>query len=251
LVVVGSDDTWRQRLMIATLCCNSIGVAGFRSAAGLHVMDRHPEGPIELLLPAPRKLRLLGVDVHVGPVDPQDITEVDGIRCTTIERTLCDLGAVEPWWVVEYALESAWRSGLDLRSLQARIDQLHRPGQHGTKVAQELVVEARLQGRPTESALEVRLEAIIGDIEGVVRQHVVRDDTGAFVARVDFAIPRARLAIEAHSKQFHSGAEAERRDLRRHERLVACGWSVEYVTSEQMKDPSKVRAPILRISRGT
>jgi very-short-patch-repair endonuclease len=214
-------------------------------------MDRHPEGPIELLLPAPRKLRLLGVDVHVGPVDPQDITEVDGIRCTTIERTLCDLGAVEPWWVVEYALESAWRSGLDLRSLQARIDQLHRPGQHGTKVAQELVVEARLQGRPTESALEVRLEAIIGDIEGVVRQHVVRDDTGAFVARVDFAIPRARLAIEAHSKQFHSGAEAERRDLRRHERLVACGWSVEYVTSEQMRDPSKVRAPILRISRGT
>ncbi len=251
LVVVGTDDTWRQRLMIATLCCNSIGVAGFRSAAALHGMDRYPEGPVELLLPAPRKLRLHGVDVHVGPLTPEDIVVVDGIRATTIERTLCDLGAVDPWWVVQYALEWAWRSGMEPASLQATIDRLHRPGQHGTKVAQELLVEARLRGKPTESALEVRLEAIIGDIPGVVRQHVVCDEAGGFVARVDFAIPSVRLAIEAHSKQFHTGADAEQRDARRHERLVACGWTVEYVTSDQMKDPAKVRSTTLRLARGT
>jgi hypothetical protein len=41
-----------------------------------------------------------------------------------------------------------------------------------------------------------------------VAQHVVIDPTGGFVARVDFAYPDVRLALEADSFIWHSGGVA-------------------------------------------
>jgi very-short-patch-repair endonuclease len=251
LVIAGAPATWRQRLKVATLCSNEAGVAAFRAGAALQGMDRYPEGPVELMLESPRKLRLANVEVHVGPLDPCDVIEIDGIPCTTAARTLCDLGSVDTIGRVRFAFEWAWRNGISLDELQSTVDRLHRPGQHGSKVLQELLVEARLNGRPTESALEVRLEAILADIEGLVRQFTVTDPAGGFVARVDFAVPACQLAIEAHSRQFHFGPTAERRDRERDARLRASGWTVLYVTASDMDDPSRVRSTVRRHLRRT
>ena len=250
LVIVGSKATWRQELAVASLCCREAGAIGFESAAALHGTDGYCEGPRAVLLPAPRRFPIVGVRTHVGPFDLLDLTVVDGIRCTTVERTLCDLGSVSSAHQVRMAFEWYWRTFRDLAPLQAAVDRLHRPGQHGTRAMQELLVEARLKGVPTESALEVRLEAIIGDLDGLVRQYNVFDDAGAFVARVDFAIPERRVAFEAHSKQFHDGTKAHRRDRRRHERLVACGWTVRYITSAEMGEPAKLRTSVRRVLDG-
>jgi hypothetical protein len=243
--------TWHQRLAVATMCCNEIGAGGFESAAQLHMIDGFGDDAISLLLPAPRRLHLAGVTVHVGPMDDIDLTTVDGIRCTTVERTLCDVGSVSPPFRVRLAIEWYWRTRGDLSALQATVDRLHRPGQRGTKAIQELIVDSRLRGRATESGLEVRLEAIIGDIPGLVRQHEVFDSSGHFVARVDFAIPALRLAFEAHSEQFHSSPEAQRRDLRRHEHLIDAGWRTRYITSKEMLNPTKLRSEVCRLLRST
>ncbi len=241
--------TWRQRLAIATLCSNEAGAGGFESAAQLHGVDGYADDAIALLLPSPRRVRLAGVTAHVGPMSDVDLTEIDGIRCTTVERTLCDLGSVSPPFRVNLAFEWYWRAQRDLSILQATVDRLHRPGQHGTKAIQELIADALLHGRPTESALEVRLEGIIGDIPGIVRQHEVFDGNGQFVARVDFAIPSRRLALEAHSKQFHSSTEAQAQDRRRHERLTDADWRVRYITSNDMANPAKLRGEIHSLLR--
>lgn len=245
--VRGTPDTWLHRLAVATLCCNEIGAAGFESSAQLHHVDGYADDAISLLLPSPRKLRLMNVSVHVGPMAPNDLTLVDGIRCTTVERTLCDLGSVSPSFRMKLAFEWYWRTRGDLSALQATVDRLHRPGQRGTKAIQELIVDSHLRGRPTESGLEVRLEAIIGDIPGLVRQHEVFDAAGQFVARVDFAIPSLRLAFEAHSEQFHSSPEAQVRDQRRHERLTDANWRVRYITSKDMANPTALRAEVQRL----
>ena len=75
-----------------------------------------------------------------------------------------------------------------------------------------LINQAEAHGRPTESAFEARVARYLQGIDGLVRQHQIFDLTGAFVARVDFAVPAARLAIEAHSRQFHFWPGAVSRD---------------------------------------
>lgn len=247
LVDVRHPPSWRQTMSVATMTCNSVGIAGFESAACLHGTDGNWDDKVVLLLAAPRRILLDNVTVHVGPIDAQDVTIIDGIPCTTAERTICDLGAVLGDMPLRLAFEWYWRTRGNLTALQAAVDRLHRPGQRGTKAVQALIVEARLKGRPTDSALEVRLDAILGDIEGIVRQHEVRDAAGAFVARVDFALPAHRLAIEAHSRQYHESPEATARDEARHARLIAADWRVRYVTSTEMSDPCKVRSSVLRL----
>ncbi|MEN9645260.1 MAG: hypothetical protein RL238_1929 [Actinomycetota bacterium] len=249
-VVASSPSTWRQQLAIATACSNEAGSAAYESAGALHAVDGAKEGPLILLVAAPRRVLAENVVVHVGPMDPVDLTIVDGIRCTTIERTLCDLASVRPEFEVMLAFEWYWRRHRDLTVLQAAIDRLHRPGQSGTKVLQRVLSEALLEGLPTESALEVRLEAILRGLPGLVRQHEVIDAAGQFVARVDFALPSLRIAIEAHSAEFHSSEAAHAADEVRHRRLVGAGWRVRYVTSLDMDQPNLVWAEVQTMRRG-
>ncbi len=56
----------------------------------------------------PRRVDLPGVVVHhVHELDPSDLIAIVGIRCTSLARTLCDLGSVVPPAVVERAFDDA------------------------------------------------------------------------------------------------------------------------------------------------
>ena len=249
-VLVSAPSTWRQQLAIATACANEAGAVGFESAGGLHRIDGATEDRIVLLLAAPRRIHYDKVEVHVGPVEAMDLTVVDGIRCTTIERTLCDLATVRSDFEVRLAFEWYWRRHPDLSALQQTIDRLHRPGQSGTKVLQRVLLEAQMEGVPTESGLEVRLEAVLRGMPGLVRQFEVFGDDRRFVARVDFALPDHRIALEAHSVEFHSSEAAHVADVARHRRLVDAGWRVRYVTSADMADPVRVWHDVQAMRRG-
>ena len=244
LIVAGAPDTWRQRVEVATLASRGAGVAGFRSAAALHGLDGYRPGPMELLVPSRRHIKLPGLVLHRGPMDRRDLCIIDAIACTSIERTLCDLGAVDSPSKVRVAFESAWRNGCSLRKLRATAERLHRPGQRGTKLVLALLDEAALHRRSTESALELRVERALRGISGLVRQYTVRSPSGRFVARVDFAIPELRIAIEAHSRQHHFGPQRESADATREAALLAQGWVVRYVTDVQCREQLQLRASI-------
>jgi very-short-patch-repair endonuclease len=253
LIVSGAPDTWRQRLRVATLASNAAGIAGFRSAAALHQLDGYPPGPLELLVPNHRRIAIRGLVSHRGPIEAADCGEVDGIACTSVARTLCDLGSVDRPGRVRVAFESAWRNGCEPSEIRATAERLHRPGQAGTRVLLELLDEAERHRRPTDSALEVRVERILADITGLVRQHTVRDQRGRFVARVDFAIPELRIAIEAHSRRHHFGPQRESADASREAALLAHGWIVRYVVHAECREPGRLRASIAALiaSRAT
>jgi very-short-patch-repair endonuclease len=250
LVVVGSPPTWRQQLYIATLASKGAGDAGFRSAAALHDLDGYRPGPKELLLPSRRRIHVPGVVTHVGPKDfAADFIVVDMIPCTSIARTLCDLGSVDPPARVKVAFESAWRDGCSLVWLRQTAERLHRPGQRGTGVLLRLLDDAELKGKPTESALEIQVERALRGVAGLVRQHSVHDRYGNFVARVDFAIPHLKIAVEAHSRRFHFGDNAERSDAAREAALQAEGWIVRYVTHAQARNRAALRASVQALRR--
>ncbi|MFZ4811947.1 MAG: hypothetical protein ACOYL9_11435, partial [Ilumatobacteraceae bacterium] len=107
-----------------------------------------------------------------------------------------------------------------------------------------LVELAREHRGATDSALEVNVERALAGIPGLVRQHVVRRADGSFVARVDFAIPALKIAIEAHSRRHHFGVGAESADAAREAALQAEGWIVRFVTSAQTREPRTLRRSI-------
>lgn len=246
-VVRGAPPTWRQRLLVATLGSNAATVAAGRASAALHRLDSFEPGPIELLAADHRRPPFSEAIVRCGPFHEDDLCEVDGIHCTTVERTLCDLAGVVSERRLRLAFDSAWRRGMSLDRLEAVATRLASPHRRGPGVVLALIGQARDAGSPTESPLEVELDGLIGDLPGLVRQlEIVRDD-GSFVARPDFAFPDCKVAIEAHSRRFHFGLEATEDDADRELRLIEEGWIVRYITRRQMRRPHLVRASIERL----
>ncbi|MGB8202178.1 MAG: hypothetical protein WCF33_21240, partial [Pseudonocardiaceae bacterium] len=96
------------------------------------------------------------------------------------------------------------------------------------------LADPRAQSRP-ESWLRVHLilDGLIPEVQYVV-QHA-----GQWVATVDLAFPRHRLAVEYdgvwHGAPLQVGADRERLN-----RLHAAGWEVVFVTREHLRDPHRL-----------
>lgn len=66
-------------------------------------------------------------------------------------------------------------------------------------------------------------------------------DAQGFVAKVDFALPELRIAIE-YDGLWHGERRAFLDDRRRLNRLVAAGWIVLHVTVEDLQRPEQLLA---------
>jgi hypothetical protein len=93
-----------------------------------------------------------------------------------------------------------------------------------------------------ESPQETRLRVLIGraGLPAPVAQFRVRDADGV-VARVDFAYPEVKVAIE-YDGMWHGERTAFLDDRRRLNRLVAAGWVVVHVTAEDLEHPERLLA---------
>jgi very-short-patch-repair endonuclease len=114
-------------------------------------------------------------------------------------------------------------------------------------LVERLLVE-RVSKGVTGSALEDRFVRLIvrAKLPEPVRQFEVRDDQGRFIARLDFAYPAARIAIEIDGFAFHSGRRAWQKDLVRQNALVDARWVVLRftkldITSESARTIETVR----------
>ncbi|MFN2614759.1 MAG: endonuclease domain-containing protein [Actinomycetota bacterium] len=92
-----------------------------------------------------------------------------------------------------------------------------------------------------ESVLETRLLRLmkVHRLPPPSLQHRVR--AGSSVARVDFAYPELKLAIEADGYRHHSRPVDWERDRRRRNRLTEAGWHVVHVTwNDLVQRPEEV-----------
>ena len=101
-----------------------------------------------------------------------------------------------------------------------------------------------------ESWFERLLAAVLESpmLADLVCQHELRRGDGRVVARFDLAIPRLRLAIEAHSRAHHVGDLVERADEARDLAVAALGWEVVYLGFAATRTPDDVRRQIERIA---
>lgn len=157
----------------------------------------------------------------------RDITEIDGIPCTRPVRTFLDLGVVLCTDELETVLnEAITRNLLSVPAIARRLEELG-PLRRGTAVVRAALRRHVPRRRAPESVLETRFLQLVrsaGLPEPVPQFRIGLGDGPA--ARLDFAYPSCRVAIELDGAAFHSGDAAQQRDRRRDNGLGAAGWRV-------------------------
>jgi hypothetical protein len=160
----------------------------------------------------------------------------DGIPCTSVARTLVDLGDVVPGRHVERALEQA--EILRVFDLGAVRDALARAGpRRGAGILRAILGEWAPSGL-TDRELEERFLALCRDA-GLPQPAV-----NAPIAipgeefRVDFLWRSERLIVETDSYEFHHTRRSFEGDRLRDQRLTLAGYSVIRMTWRQIeRDP--------------
>lgn len=245
-LLAGTTPGWKQGALGACLAADGGAVASHRTAAALWELPVDMPPPIEIALPHGDRFRRKGVIGHqTRSLRANECQVVDEIPCTGPTRTVIDLAAVVDPAQLAICLDDALRRGLTHpEQIRRRLETLAPRGRKGATTLARLV-ESRQTVVP-ESVLETKLLNLVerAALPRPVSQYTIRDRLG-FVARVDFAFPEPRVAIEVDGFRFHGGRGAFERDASKRNRLAALGWRILVITAQQLdRHPNDVAATI-------
>ena len=225
-----TPQSWHQRLLAA--CLAGPAFASHRAAARLSgLLD---PAPVEVAALRHRRRRSADVIWHESQaLFDNDVTEIEGIPATRPTRTVIDLALVLE--DSEYARvydEAVRRRLTDHFSVLQALEKLG-PLRKGSARVRALV-EQRLNQRDPESDLETRFDALLrrAGLPTPIRQYELCDAAGTFVARLDFAWPVRRFAVELDGYRYHAAeAESWRRGLRRNNAIDDLDWKMRHYTA--------------------
>lgn len=205
--------------------------ASHRTAAAIWKLDGFDLHQIEIC--TPRRLKSERVAARTVRLPLHDITTIDGIPVTRIERTLVDLAGVLDPDALEDALDSALRRRLTtVAKLRLRVAAEN--GRKGIATLRGLLNERDDKGRPPASRFETRLNRLLLRSGLPALREFTIWNGGEFVARVDFCLPEGKLIIEADGFRWHGGRRAWQRDRDRRNQLTAMGWRVIQATWDDL-----------------
>ena len=235
-VVAGANTTWWTQAR-AVAAWSKGALSHLSAAFALGLIERPPAeldvvGRAARKTPSGARLRY-HQSCHTGP--PHVVT-MRGVPVTAAARTLLDIAPLVSEEALENALEEALRRGLvSMARLEWQLRTEGRQGRDGTAVLRQLLRKRGAQSAPTESTLETRVARWFRStrLPEPVRQHRVIE-AGRFIARIDFAYPESRIAVEAKSYRWHGGRREWLRDEDRRRDLQDLGWKVIEVTDEDI-----------------
>ncbi|NEM05226.1 DUF559 domain-containing protein [Geodermatophilus normandii] len=212
-----------------------------RSAAALWALDlAGPEEDVELTVPPDRPAsRVLGVRVRRAALPAGQVTRRYGVPVTTAAATAVAVaanGRLDEAVVVLDRFVAA--RVVDLATVREAA--LAVTGRGCRQVRTAVALADGLAGSPQETRLRLLLHR--SALPRPVAQFTVRDDSG-FVARVDFAWPEERLAVE-YDGLWHRDPVQFAADRHRLNRLTAAGWRVVFVTADDLRRPAELLARI-------
>jgi very-short-patch-repair endonuclease len=194
----------RGRLFAAVVACGPKAALSHRSGAYLADLRSAP-ARIEVTIPRGAK-GPRGIKTHESRMlDERDVTTIDGIRVTTVARTLLDLAAIAGPRELKRALDRAER--LELFDLRAIDDVFSRArGRRGARALREAVEDWR--PRFTRQELEDRFFDLCEEAGFSLPL------TNVVVAgyEVDAYWPEQRLVVELDSWTWHRTREDHERD---------------------------------------
>ena len=187
-----------------------------------------------------------GVCVHRHVIDARDIRRVDGIPCTSADRTLIDLAPQRTEAELEILLVAAESLQIVKRGRLAElIDERHgRPGIH------RLAALIALQPAIVRSDLELQFLPVWrrAQVERPLVNHPIPVEGRTLT--VDFAWPDDRMVIELDSQRFHGDWESAARDRDRDQLLALVGWRCHRFTRAQLlTGPAERVGRLLAVAR--
>jgi hypothetical protein len=168
----------------------------------------------------------------------RDITVVDNVPVTTVERTIFDLAAVCSRFTVDLAIDTALRRKLTtVDKLCAMLRRIGRQGRKGTRLLRGLLADRDANYVPTESEREQMLVRVLREhgLPEPERQFSIYDEHGNFLARPDLVYRDLKIAMEYDSYQYHVGNQAHVRDNRRRNAIVGIGWLPLVATADDVR----------------
>lgn len=224
------------RFRAALLAGGEGAVLFARSAAALHGVRPDSRELVDIATPKPRRNRD-GARIHYVPLDPEDITVVDGFAVTTVARTLLDLAATHPSHVTRAMIRAERQFLFDLFAIEGAIARARR--HRGRRAVEKALSEYHPKAHLTKSFAELAYLLLITKHDlptPLVNQHPLLDE------EVDFHWPELRLVIEIDGPD-HDTAYQRAKDHARDELLRSRGWDVvRFSVADLRERPSWVLA---------
>ncbi len=221
----GTADTPEQRIAAAVLSVGDSALASHRSAARLWGVSRPDHDPVDVITPGVhRGLRLDGVVLHrTADRDHLNRLRRFNIPCTSILRTLVDLGAVDPGGVVGAVGHSIATGLAGLGAIEHTLQVHARQGRAGVAALRAATDEFSIDAKPADSILEPAMKRLI-DRFGLppVEFHPTIEGW-----TVDFRVIGTPVILECDGWTYHGLVRSNfERDRRKDTELIAAGWIV-------------------------
>lgn len=245
MVSAAAPQGWLQDAAIATIVTR--GGLSHRAAAQVWGLDGIQNAPIEVVVPRTQNVPSGPWITHRSKaLDPGDMTVINGLAVTSLPRTVVDLGHVVDDEILEQVLDDAFRHGMSPRALVSTLERLECVRSGGSASLKRVLARPDRLGPLPGSKFERLVERTCraGGLPVPERQFPVTDADGRIVACLDMAWPEAKLAVEADSLRYHSGAQRVRSDLQRDLILTGLGWAICYVGWQHVQNPASFVAHV-------
>ena len=219
--------------MAAILACGQYAWISHASATYLHKLPPHPAKPRPVSVTVTGSaIRRPGLRVRrVTALEPDELTEVEGIPATTVTRAILDLAGSAP-----RLLERAVSEGIASRktSRDRLLALCHRhPGARGVAGLRSLLDDRMAVTRSTPERILRRLLRLT---------ELPLPQTNVKVGKweVDFVWPKHRLIVEVDALSTHTSPFHFERDRRKDAELTLLGYTVIRVTRRQLQEEPDV-----------
>lgn len=229
------------RWLAAVLAAGPSAVLSHRDALALWGVADYRRSEIEVTVPGLGSRVRPGIRIHrTRRLDPADRAYLRGVPVTSLERALLDVaGSISPRHLRDAYLEGERRDLIDI----GQIGRLLRSAgpRRGAGRLRRIATQDMTQLRRTKSPLEVRF------FDFCQEMGFPEPESNYWVHgyEVDAYWPKAKLAVELDSYEFHRGRKAFERDRARIGDLKLFGIEVLPVTDTRLKqDRAKLAAVI-------
>ncbi len=223
--------------MAAVKACGVDACLSFASAAAHRGIRRSDSAYIDVTVPEGTPLRkLTGIRCHRAQLEPQDIEIVDGIRTTSVARTLLDLSTrFNDGSVTSAANEAVLNQTFDMREIENLLKRSK--GHRGIRRLRRILESGDLTG---EDQFKSGLERCYAELckqrglpkPGVNRWLLLGDE----YHQVDFLWREQKVVIEVDSDQYHQTGWKLRRDAKVSALLLEHGFRHDRVPEDLIRE---------------
>jgi len=240
---VGRPDLSRHgRWTAAVMSCGPHAVLSHRSAAALYEIVDGPV-PFEVTVPLQVFRVRPGVRVYRRALEADECVTVEGVRVTTVARTLIDLAQIVTGDRLEAAINAADKRDLvDPEALRSAIESYK--GRRGVRLLRQIL------DRNTFALTDSQLEREFLPLARSVGLGQPRTGVRLDGFKVDFFWPELGLVVETDGLRYHRTPGAQARDRLRDQAHAAAGLTTLRFTHAQVRyERDHVRRTLATVAR--